>query len=256
MMLCLALRSGPQRGLPSGPSGSSRSARSPRRSPPPGGLALPLQLRTGRAQGRDLHAEFVQAPARTAPSDRGPALEHPTRHPPRPRPARPHPAAFRWPGHSPINTSANSRWRGAVMTRQGERILHGSEAVAEGSIGAVRLSHPCIQAFPAGVVGNLAVRDGESVLELSQASLDINLNAGGELKPPPKPAAAIRARCHAPSRGPGNSDCAGRPTRPDPEDLARLGGRRPGGCHLSARARHWPFGPAPGPGSRLSLPDP
>jgi hypothetical protein len=39
---------------------------------------------------------------------------------------------------------------------------------------------PCIQAFPAGVVGALAVRDGESVLELSQASLDININAGGE----------------------------------------------------------------------------
>jgi hypothetical protein len=35
-------------------------------------------------------------------------------------------------------------------------------------------SFPCIQAFPAGVVGALAVRDGESVLELSQASLDIN----------------------------------------------------------------------------------
>jgi hypothetical protein len=41
-------------------------------------------------------------------------------------------------------------------------------------------SLPCIQAFPAGVVGALAVRDGESVLKLSQASLDININAGGE----------------------------------------------------------------------------
>ena len=39
---------------------------------------------------------------------------------------------------------------------------------------------PCIQAFPAGVVGALAVRDGESVLELSQASLDINLDTGGQ----------------------------------------------------------------------------
>jgi hypothetical protein len=35
---------------------------------------------------------------------------------------------------------------------------------------------PCVQAFPAGVVGTVAVRDGESVLELSHASLDININ--------------------------------------------------------------------------------
>jgi hypothetical protein len=35
---------------------------------------------------------------------------------------------------------------------------------------------PCVQAFPAGVLGTLAVRDGESVLELSHASLDININ--------------------------------------------------------------------------------
>ena len=36
---------------------------------------------------------------------------------------------------------------------------------------------PCIQTFPAGAVGALAVRDGESVLELSRASVDININA-------------------------------------------------------------------------------
>ena len=39
---------------------------------------------------------------------------------------------------------------------------------------------PCIQAYPAGVVGTLAVRDGESVLQLSQASLDLNIDAGGQ----------------------------------------------------------------------------
>jgi hypothetical protein len=48
---------------------------------------------------------------------------------------------------------------------------------------------PCVQAFPAGVVGALAVRDGESVLELSHASVDININATTSPKPPPKPAA-------------------------------------------------------------------
>jgi hypothetical protein len=39
---------------------------------------------------------------------------------------------------------------------------------------------PCVQAFPAGVVGALAVRDGESVIELSHASLDININASDQ----------------------------------------------------------------------------
>jgi hypothetical protein len=39
---------------------------------------------------------------------------------------------------------------------------------------------PCVQAFPAGVVGALEVRDGESVLELTHASLDININASDQ----------------------------------------------------------------------------
>jgi hypothetical protein len=65
---------------------------------------------------------------------------------------------------------------------------------------------PCIEAFPAGVVGALAVRDGESVLELSQASLDINIDAGGE----PQAAAQagsvtirLTASCAAPPTGDG-----------------------------------------------------
>jgi hypothetical protein len=39
---------------------------------------------------------------------------------------------------------------------------------------------PCVQAFPAGVVGALRVRDGEAVLELSRASFDINIGGGGQ----------------------------------------------------------------------------
>jgi hypothetical protein len=37
---------------------------------------------------------------------------------------------------------------------------------------------PCVQALPANVISALAVRDGESVLELGHASLDISLIAG------------------------------------------------------------------------------
>jgi hypothetical protein len=47
---------------------------------------------------------------------------------------------------------------------------------------------PCVQA-PAGVVGALAVGNGESVLKLSHASVDINIGIAANRKPPPKPAA-------------------------------------------------------------------
>jgi len=46
---------------------------------------------------------------------------------------------------------------------------------------------PCVQALPAGIYSSLGVRDGESVLELSRASLDISLIAGE----PPRAHAAI-----------------------------------------------------------------
>jgi hypothetical protein len=38
---------------------------------------------------------------------------------------------------------------------------------------------PCVQA-PAGVVGTLAVGDGESVLKLSHAGVDLNIGTGGQ----------------------------------------------------------------------------
>jgi hypothetical protein len=62
MLLCLALRSSPSRST-SRPSSTSRSARSPRRSPAPAGWPCPPQLRKlMRAEGRNLHAEFVRLP--------------------------------------------------------------------------------------------------------------------------------------------------------------------------------------------------
>ena len=122
---------------------------------------------------------------------------------------------------------------------------------------------PCIQAFPAGVVGALAVRDGESVLQLSQASVDININAGGE----PQAAAQagsvtirLTASCAAQRIGDGQTVAPG---------VRRVRSQGPAGTpqvvdvfprrlsHLPARARHWLVSPAPGPGpARCCLPDP
>ena len=50
----------PRTGLPAGPCASSRSRRSPRGSRPPAGWPCPRSCRMLRAQGRDLHAEFVR----------------------------------------------------------------------------------------------------------------------------------------------------------------------------------------------------
>ncbi|HET9290249.1 MAG TPA: RIO1 family regulatory kinase/ATPase, partial [Actinomycetes bacterium] len=176
MMLCLALRSSPQqvyqRALQHFTVGEISEAFAAAR-----GLALPSQLRKlMRAQGRNLHAEF----ARLLPE------------PPRPIgvqrwstrrvvllalvllaliPAVPLAWAF-------ARSSANPG--GAAVVTGGNGSCTQLEALwleAQSVPSASRV--PCIQAFPAGVVGTLAVRDGESVLELSQASLDININAGG-----------------------------------------------------------------------------
>jgi hypothetical protein len=71
---------------------------------------------------------------------------------------------------------------------------------------------PCVQAFPGGVVGTLAVRDGESVLELSHASLDIDIGAGDQ----PQAAAAagsvtirFTAACAVPTTGQGQTVAPG-----------------------------------------------
>ena len=177
MMLCLALRSSPeqvyQRTLRQFSVGEITEAFAAAR-----GLALPSQLRRMmRDQGRDLAAEFT----RLLPE------------PPRPIsiqrwsprrvallllvllaliPAVPMAWAFArssaTPGGEAIVTGAN----GACA--QLEELWLAAQAVPS----AYRI--PCVQAFPEGIVGTLRVRDGESVLELSHASLDINLDAGGQ----------------------------------------------------------------------------
>jgi tRNA A-37 threonylcarbamoyl transferase component Bud32/membrane-associated phospholipid phosphatase len=174
MMLCLALRSSPQqvyqRALQEFTVGEITEAFAAAR-----GLALPSQLRKlMRAQGRNLHAEFVRL-LPEAPRPIG-VQRWSTR-----RvallvlvllaliPAVPLAWAF-------ARTSANPGGAAAVTGGNGsctqiEELWLEAQSVPSAS----RI--PCIQAFPAGAVGALAVRDGESVLELSRASVDININA-------------------------------------------------------------------------------
>jgi tRNA A-37 threonylcarbamoyl transferase component Bud32 len=177
MMLCLALQSSPQqvyqRALQHFTVGEISEAFAAAR-----GLALPSQLRKlMRARGRNLHAEFV----RLLPE------------PPRPIgvqrwstrrvvllalvllaliPAIPLAWAF-------ARSSANPGGAAAVTSGNGsctqiEELWLEAQSVPSAS----RI--PCIQAFPAGVVGTLAVRDGESVLELSHASVDLKINAADQ----------------------------------------------------------------------------
>ena len=177
MMLCLALRSSPQqvyqRALQQFTVGEISEAFAAAR-----GLALPSQLRKlMRAQGRNLHAEFVRL-LPEAPRPIG-VQRWSTR-----RvlllalvllaliPAVPLAWAFARSSANPGGAAAVTGGNGSCT--QLEELWLEAQSVPSAS----RI--PCIQAFPAGVVGALAVRDGESVLELSQASLDININAGGE----------------------------------------------------------------------------
>jgi len=176
MMLCLALRSSPQqvyqRALQRFSVGEISEAFAAAR-----GLALPSQLRKMmRAQGRNLHDEFVRL-----------------------LPEAPRPIAIqRWstrrvvlllavvlalipaiplawafarsstnPGGAAVVTGANG------SCTQLEQLWLEAQAVPSAS----RI--PCVQA-PAGVVGALTVGDGESVLKLSHAGVDIKINAGGQ----------------------------------------------------------------------------
>jgi tRNA A-37 threonylcarbamoyl transferase component Bud32/membrane-associated phospholipid phosphatase len=176
MLLCLALRSSPQQvyqqALQQFTVGEITEAFAAAR-----GLALPSQLRKlMRAQGRDLAAEFV----RLLPT------------PPR------RIAIQRWstrrvallllvllvliPAAVPLawvfaRSSANPGGAAAVNGGSGsctqlEELWLQAQAVPSAS------HIPCVQALPADTIGTLAVRDGESVLELSHASLDISLIAG------------------------------------------------------------------------------
>jgi tRNA A-37 threonylcarbamoyl transferase component Bud32/membrane-associated phospholipid phosphatase len=249
MMLCLALRSSPervyQRALQQFTVGEISEAFAAAR-----GLALPSQLRKlMRAQGRNLHAEFV----RLLPE------------PPRPIgvqrwstrrvvllvlvllaliPAVPLAWAFARSSANPGGAAAVTGGNGSCT--QIEELWLEAQSVPSAS----RI--PCIQAFPAGVVGALAVRDGESVLELSQASLDININAGGE----PQAAAQagsvtirLTASCAAQRTGDGQTVAPGvrRVRTQGPAGTPQVVDVFPGGCLT--------YQPEPGIGSAAPLLD-
>jgi tRNA A-37 threonylcarbamoyl transferase component Bud32/membrane-associated phospholipid phosphatase len=177
MMLCLALRSSPQqvyeRALQQFTVGEITEAFAAAR-----GLALPSQLRKlMRAEGRNLHAEFLRL-LPEAPRPIG-VQRWSTR-----RiallvlvllaliPAVPLAWAFARSSANPGGAAAVTGGTGSCT--QIEELWLQAQSVPSAS----RI--PCVQAFPAGIVGQLAVRDGESVLELSHASLDINLNTGDQ----------------------------------------------------------------------------
>jgi tRNA A-37 threonylcarbamoyl transferase component Bud32 len=174
MMLCLALRSSPQevyqRALRQFTVGEISEAFAAAR-----GLALPSQLRKMmRAQGRNLHAEFVRL-LPEAPRPIG-VQRWSTR-----RvvllvlvllaliPAIPLAWAFARSSANPGGATAVTGGTGSCT--QLEELWLQAQAVPSAS------QIPCVQVLPADTFGALAVRDGESVLELSHASLDISLGA-------------------------------------------------------------------------------
>jgi tRNA A-37 threonylcarbamoyl transferase component Bud32/membrane-associated phospholipid phosphatase len=250
MLLCLGLRAGPQRvyerALRQFSVSEVTEAFAAAR-----GLALPSQLRRMmRDQGRDLAAEFV----RLLPT------------PPRPV------AIQRWstrrvalllvvvlvllPAAVPLawvfaTASANPSAGAAVGGGNGsctqlEELWLQAQSVPSAS----RI--PCIQAFPAGIYGALRVRDGESVLELSHASLDISLIAG---EWPRAHAAAgsvtirLTTTCAVPTTGEGQTVASGvrrfqvegPASTPDVVDVF------PGGCVVSQQE--------PGAGASAALLD-
>jgi hypothetical protein len=205
MMLCLALRSSPQqvyqRALQQFTVGEISEAFAAAR-----GLALPSQLRKlMRAQGRNLHAEFVRL-LPEAPRPIG-VQRWSTR-----RvvllvlvllaliPAVPLAWAF-------ARSSANPGGAAAVTGANGsctqiEELWLQAQSVPSAS----RI--PCVRAFPEGMLGALAVRDGESVLELSHASVDINIGTGGQPKASTEAGSVtirLTASCAVPTTGEGQT---------------------------------------------------
>jgi tRNA A-37 threonylcarbamoyl transferase component Bud32 len=205
MMLCLALRSSPQqvyqRALQQFTVGEISEAFAAAR-----GLALPSQLRKlMRAQGRNLHAEFVRL-LPEAPRPIG-VQRWSTR-----RvvllvlvllaliPAVPLAWAF-------ARSSANPGGAAAVTGANGsctqiEELWLQAQSVPSAS----RI--PCVRAFPEGMLGALAVRDGESVLQLSHASVDINIGTGGQPKASTQAGSVtirLTATCAVPTTGEGQT---------------------------------------------------
>ncbi|HEX6655656.1 MAG TPA: hypothetical protein VF153_05525, partial [Candidatus Limnocylindria bacterium] len=142
------------------------------------GLALPSQLRKMmRAQGRNLHAEFVRL-LPEAPRPIG-VQRWSTR-----RvvlllavvlaliPAIPFAWAFARSSTNPGGAAAVTGGNGSCT--QIEELWLEAQSVPSAS----RI--PCVRAFPEGMLGDLRVRDGESVLELGHASVAIKIGTGGQ----------------------------------------------------------------------------
>jgi len=177
MMLCLALRSSPQqvyeRALRQFSVAEITEAFAAAR-----GLALPSQLRRMmRDQGRDLAAEFVRLlPTKPRPisvqrwSARRVALLVLLML--ALIPAVPIALAFAQSSASP-GGAANVTGGNGSCTQLEELWLQAQSVPSASHI-------PCVRAFPEGMLGDLRVRDGESVLELSHASVDINIGTGGQ----------------------------------------------------------------------------
>jgi tRNA A-37 threonylcarbamoyl transferase component Bud32/membrane-associated phospholipid phosphatase len=204
MLLCLALRSSPQRVYERALrhfsveeiSEAFAAAR---------GLALPSQLRRlMRAQGRDLAAEFV----RLLPE------------PPRPI------AIQRWTLRRVglwlvvllvlipavliawVFAQASTNPGGASAVRGGNGSCTQVEELwlqAQSVPSASRI--PCVRAFPANMVGDLRVRNGQSVLELidTTSSNLVNINVGEEPQTPEGSGVTIRlmAACDLQTSGDG-----------------------------------------------------
>jgi hypothetical protein len=231
MMLCLALRSSPQqvyqRALQQFTVGEISEAFAAAR-----GLALPSQLRKMmRAQGRNLHAEFVRLL------------------PEAPRPI----GVQRWSTRRIallllvllvlISAAVPLAW---VFARSSAN-PGGAAAVTGGSGSCTQIeelwleaqavpsaSHiPCVQVLPADIIGALAVRDGEAVLELSHASLDISL---GERPRAHAAAGSVTIRltptCAVPTTGEGQTVAPGvkRFQIEGPAGIPQVVDVFPGGC--------------------------
>jgi tRNA A-37 threonylcarbamoyl transferase component Bud32/membrane-associated phospholipid phosphatase len=179
MLLCLALRSSPKqvydRALRRFSVSEITEAFAAAR-----GLALPSQLRQMmRAQGRDLHGEFVRL-LPSAPQPIGVqrwsarrvgllllallALV----------PAVLMAVAFARASANPGGAEAVGGGTGSCT--QTEALWLQAQSVPSASL------IPCVQAFPEGLDGALAVRDGESVLELSRASVGVNIDSGDQFR--------------------------------------------------------------------------
>jgi tRNA A-37 threonylcarbamoyl transferase component Bud32 len=208
MLLCLALRSSPQRvyerALQQFSVGEISEAFAAAR-----GLALPSQLRRlMRAQGRDLAAEFV----RLLPT------------PPRPIaiqrwsmrrvglwllvllaliPAVPIALAFALTSTTPGSYRA-VKWGDGSCTQIEELWLQAQSVPSASRI-------PCIQALPADTIPTLRVRNGQSVLEFrSTTGPDVEVNVGTEPQVPEGGVAVrLMAACDAPTRGEGQTVAPG-----------------------------------------------